>query len=43
MGTREGDVYHRLLMKLEEQSQALGGKVFDVLGQASRAPACATC
>lgn len=34
MGTREGDVYHRLLVKLEEQSQALGGKVFDVLGQA---------
>ncbi|MGH9131114.1 MAG: helicase-related protein [Acidimicrobiales bacterium] len=33
-GTREGDVYRLLLAKLEEQRQALGGQVFDVLGQA---------
>jgi superfamily II DNA or RNA helicase len=31
--TREGDVYRRLLDKLEEARQALGGKVFDVLGK----------
>lgn len=31
--TREGDVYHRLLDKLEEARQALGGQVFDVLGK----------
>ena len=31
--TREGEVYLRLLQKLEEASQALGGKVFDVLGR----------
>lgn len=31
--TREGDVYKRLLDKLEEARQALGGQVFDVLGQ----------
>jgi superfamily II DNA or RNA helicase len=31
--TREGDVYRRLLEKLEEARQALGGKVFDVLGK----------
>ncbi len=31
--TREGDVYHRLLDKLEEERKALGGQVFDVLGQ----------
>jgi superfamily II DNA or RNA helicase len=30
--TREGYVYHRLLRKLETESQALEGKVFDVLG-----------
>lgn len=30
--TREGDVYHRLLEKLEEERKALGGQVFDVLG-----------
>ena len=33
-GTREGLVFERLLSKLEEQRQALGGKVFDVLGEA---------
>ena len=33
-GTREGQVYQLLLHKLEEQRQALGGQVFDVLGQA---------
>jgi hypothetical protein len=33
-GTREGDVFDRLLAKIEEQRQALGGKVFDVLGEA---------
>jgi superfamily II DNA or RNA helicase len=32
--TREGDVYTRLLIKIEEQRQAYGGKVFDVLGDA---------
>ncbi|MCC7383917.1 MAG: DUF3883 domain-containing protein [Deltaproteobacteria bacterium] len=31
--TREGDVYFRLLHKIEEERIALGGKVFDVLGQ----------
>jgi superfamily II DNA/RNA helicase len=31
--TREGDVYHTLLKKLEEARRALGGKVFDVLGK----------
>lgn len=30
--TREGDVYRRLLDKLEEARKALGGQVFDVLG-----------
>ncbi len=33
-GTREGMVFERLLRKLEEQRHALGGKVFDVLGEA---------
>ena len=31
--TREGDVYHTLLKKLEEARKALGGQVFDVLGK----------
>jgi SNF2 family DNA or RNA helicase len=31
--TREGDVYARLLEKLEEARRALGGQVFDVLGR----------
>ncbi|MFD2717034.1 DEAD/DEAH box helicase, partial [Tistrella mobilis] len=31
--TREGDVYHRLLIKLEVESQALHGRVFDILGE----------
>jgi SNF2 family DNA or RNA helicase len=31
--TREGDVYHTLLEKLEEARKALGGQVFDVLGK----------
>lgn len=30
--TREGQVFERLLSKLSEQSKALGGRVFDVLG-----------
>ena len=30
--TREGQVFQRLLEKLAEQSKALGGRVFDVLG-----------
>ena len=30
--TREGEVFQRLLAKLDEQLRALGGKVFDVLG-----------
>ena len=33
--TREGDVYRRLLEKLEVESEALGGQVFDVLGRLS--------
>jgi superfamily II DNA or RNA helicase len=32
--TREGEVFTRLLMKIEEQRKAYGGKVFDVLGAA---------
>ena len=31
--TREGDVYRRLLEKLEQARNALGGQVFDVLGK----------
>ncbi len=31
--TREGDVYRKLLEKLEEARRALGGQVFDVLGK----------
>ena len=31
--TREGDVYRRLLDKLEQARQSLGGQVFDVLGK----------
>ena len=30
--TREGEVFATLLSKIEEQRQAYGGKVFDVLG-----------
>ena|GEM_PF-6232589 len=32
--TREGEVYKTLLKKLENARDALGGKVFDVLGKA---------
>nr|NLI49741.1 DUF3883 domain-containing protein [Propionibacterium sp.] len=32
--TREGEVFHRLLAKIEEQRRAYGGEVFDVLGEA---------
>jgi superfamily II DNA or RNA helicase len=32
--TREGAVFARLLAKIEEQNAALGGKIFDVLGEA---------
>ena len=32
-GTREGDVYHTLLKKLERAWNALDGQVFDVLGK----------
>lgn len=32
--TREGEVFTRLLMKLEQMRQTYGGKVFDVLGEA---------
>ncbi|MCA9076575.1 MAG: DUF3883 domain-containing protein [Planctomycetaceae bacterium] len=32
--TREGDVFQRLLEKLEVERESLGGAVFDVLGQA---------
>ena len=31
--TREGDVYRKLLEKLEQAREALGGQVFDVLGR----------
>ena len=31
--TREGDVYRKLLDKLEQAREALGGQVFDVLGK----------
>ena len=31
--TREGDVYHRLLDKLEVARKALGGRVFDIIGE----------
>lgn len=31
--TREGEVYHRLLNKLEIESAALKGRVFDILGE----------
>jgi SNF2 family DNA or RNA helicase len=31
--TREGDVYHRLLRKMETESAALKGRVFDILGE----------
>ncbi len=34
--TREGQVYRRLLEKLETARKALGGKVFDVLGEMFR-------
>ena len=34
--TREGDVYKRLLDKIEEEREALGGGVFDILGQIFR-------
>ena len=32
--TREGDVFQKLFDKIEIEKQALGGKVFDVLGEA---------
>ena len=32
-GTREGEVYARLLEKLEAAREALGGRVYDVLGE----------
>ena len=31
--TREGDVFQRLLQKLEIERRALGGRVFDILGE----------
>jgi superfamily II DNA or RNA helicase len=31
--TREGEVYHRLLKKLEVEADALKGRVFDILGE----------
>lgn len=33
--TREGQVFYRLLKKLEEERAALGGKVFDIMGKVS--------
>lgn len=32
--TREGDVFHKLFEKLEAERVALGGRVFDILGEA---------
>jgi superfamily II DNA or RNA helicase len=32
-GTREGDVFQRLFEKLEVEREALGGRVFDILGE----------
>jgi SNF2 family DNA or RNA helicase len=34
--TREGQVFHRLFEKLDEQRKALGDQVFDVLGESFR-------
>ncbi len=34
--TREGDVYRRLLEKIRAETEALGGGVFDILGQLFR-------
>ncbi|WP_237067884.1 helicase-related protein [Microbulbifer guangxiensis] len=34
METREGEVFQKLFEKLEVEKQALGGKVFDILGEA---------
>lgn len=34
--TREGEVWHRLLLKLQTQRESLGSAVFDVLGQVFR-------
>ncbi|MDV6298138.1 helicase-related protein [Dietzia maris] len=34
--TREGQVFQRLLTKMEEQRKAYGGRLFDVLGEAFR-------
>jgi Protein NO VEIN, C-terminal len=31
--TREGEVFHRLLEKIAEEREALGGQVFDILGK----------
>ena len=31
--TREGEVYYRLLEKLDQEREALGGRVFDILGK----------
>ena len=33
--TREGAVFQRLFKKLEQEKEALGGKVFDILGKVS--------
>ncbi len=33
LDTREGEVFHTLLNKLEEERSSLGGQVFDVLGK----------
>ena len=41
--TREGDVYFKLLEKLEEERKALGGKVYDVLGQVFNEKPCTRC
>ncbi|WP_291323079.1 DUF3883 domain-containing protein, partial [Desulfonatronospira sp.] len=33
LDTREGDVFYRLFQKLDNERQALGGRVFDILGE----------
>ena len=40
--TREGEVFHRLFEKLEQQRKDLGDQVFDVLGPALASAHCAT-
>ena len=41
--TREGQVYLRLLEKMEQQRRAYDGKLFDVLGESFTDTPCASC